>query len=101
MATDFLPGNRLTLLNSGLEYFPALLAAIEAAQTEIYLESYIFADDEIGHEVTGALCRAASRGDDHQGDQRESAAAGGGHTTTVPCQALWVHQAVMLSTSDR
>ncbi len=62
MATDFLPGNRLTLLNSGLEYFPALLAAIEAAQTEIYLESYIFADDEIGHEVTGALCRAASRG---------------------------------------
>lgn len=62
MATDFLPGNRLTLLNSGLEYFPALLAAIEAAETEIYLESYIFADDEIGHEVTGALCRAASRG---------------------------------------
>lgn len=62
MAGDFLSGNRLTLLNSGQEYFPALLAALEAAQTEIYLESYIFADDEIGHEVTGALCRAASRG---------------------------------------
>ena len=62
MAPEFLPGNRLTLLNSGGEYFPALLAAIEAASVEIYLESYIFADDEIGHEVAGALCRAAQRG---------------------------------------
>jgi cardiolipin synthase len=62
MATEFLPDNRLTLLNSGNEYFPALLAAIEAASAEIYLESYIFADDEIGHEVAGALCRAARRG---------------------------------------
>ncbi len=62
MNADFLPGNRLTLLNSGREYFPALLAAIEAAQREIYLESYIYADDAIGHEVTGALCRAAERG---------------------------------------
>jgi cardiolipin synthase len=62
MAIEFLPGNRLTLLNSGAEYFPALLAAIESATREIYLESYIFADDEIGHEVAGALCRAANRG---------------------------------------
>lgn len=62
MATEFLPGNQLTLLNSGNEYFPALLAAIEAATLEIYLESYIFASDEIGHEITAALCRAARRG---------------------------------------
>ena len=62
MAAKYLPGNRLTLLNSGEKYFPALLAAIESAKLEIYLESYIFADDEIGHEVTGALCRAAQRG---------------------------------------
>lgn len=62
MAADFLPGHRLTLLNSGDEYFPALIAAIETACVEIYLESYIYADDEIGHEVTGALCRAAARG---------------------------------------
>src|SRR5574343_2113893 len=62
MAAEFLPGHRLTLLNSGNDYFPALLTAIEAAPTEIYLESYIFADDEIGHEVAGALCRAARRG---------------------------------------
>jgi cardiolipin synthase len=62
MAADFLPGNRLTLLNSGGEYFPALLAAIESATLEIYLESYIFADDEIGRQIAAALCRAARRG---------------------------------------
>ena len=62
MATEFLPGNRVTLLNSGAEYFPALLAEIEDAQVEIYLETYIFADDKVGHEVADALCRAAVRG---------------------------------------
>ncbi len=62
MATEFLPGNRLRLLNSGTEYFPALLAAIESARREIFLESYIFANDAIGHEVATALCRAAERG---------------------------------------
>ena len=61
MAAEFLPGNRLTLLNSGDDYFPALLAAIDAAEIEIYLESYIFANDEIGQEVASALCRAADR----------------------------------------
>jgi len=61
MGLEFLPGNRLTLLNSGAAYFPALLAAIEAAEREIYLESYIFANDEIGHAVSAALCRAAQR----------------------------------------
>lgn len=59
---DWLPGNRLRLLNSGGEYFPALLADLAAAVTEIYLESYIFADDEIGHAVAGELCLAAARG---------------------------------------
>ena len=62
MEPEFLPGNRVILLNSGREYFPALLAEIETAQSEIFLESYIFANDEIGHEVTNALCRAAARG---------------------------------------
>lgn len=62
MDTEFLPGNRLTLLNSGRAYFPALLAALAAAQREIYLESYIFANDAVGHEVASALCAAARRG---------------------------------------
>lgn len=62
MPSEPLPGNRLTLLHSGREYFPALLAAIDAAGREIYLESYIFAADAIGEAVADALCRAARRG---------------------------------------
>lgn len=62
MPAEFVPGNRLILLNSGLEYFPALLADLEAAQHEIYLESYIFANDETGSAVAAALERAAVRG---------------------------------------
>lgn len=62
MRIKFLPGNQVTLLNSGAEYFPALLADLDQASREIFLESYIFANDEIGHEVTSALCRAAERG---------------------------------------
>ena len=56
------PGNRLTLLRSGSEYFPALLAAIDGAQQEIWLETYLFADDKIGRAVAAALARAAQRG---------------------------------------
>lgn len=62
MATEFLSGNRLTLLNSGGEYFPALIAAIDAARVEIHLETYIFADDATGRAVCEALARAAGRG---------------------------------------
>jgi len=59
---DFLAGNRLHLLHSGGEYFPALIAAIEAAVHEVHLETYIFADDTTGRLVTAALARAAQRG---------------------------------------
>jgi cardiolipin synthase len=59
--SEFLGGNRITLLNSGREYFPALLAAIDKARVEIFLESYIFADDGIGNAVIAALVRAAGR----------------------------------------
>ena len=41
-------GNAVTLLRSGAEYFPALLAAIEGAEREIWLETYIFAEDDTG-----------------------------------------------------
>ena len=62
MATEFLAGNRLTLLNSGAEYFPALLAAIDEAVDEVHLESYIFEDDATGRAVAQALSHAAQRG---------------------------------------
>ena len=56
------PGNRLTLLRSGNEYFPALVAAIDGAQREVWLETYLFADDKIGRAVAAALAGAAQRG---------------------------------------
>lgn len=59
---DFLAGNRLQLLESGGEYFPALIAAIDAALHEVHLETYIFADDTTGRRVAAALARAAQRG---------------------------------------
>lgn len=58
----FTAGNNVTLLQCGAEYFPALLAGIDAAEREIYLETYIFADDETGAQVKDALIRAAARG---------------------------------------
>jgi len=62
MAVEFLPGNRLTLLRSGLEYFPALEAAIRGARREVFLETYIYAGDATGRRITHALCEAASYG---------------------------------------
>ncbi|MBW7903493.1 MAG: cardiolipin synthase ClsB [Rhodocyclaceae bacterium] len=62
MAPEFLPGNRLTLLNSGREFFPALIAAIDGALREVRLETYIFEDDASGRPVIDALKRAAGRG---------------------------------------
>ena len=55
-------GNRLTLLENGTAYFPALLAALDAARREIHLESYIFVADSTGMAVAEALMRAARRG---------------------------------------
>jgi len=57
----FTENNQLTLLNSGVEFFPALIAAIDTAQTEIYLETYLFSQDITGALVHDALCRAAQR----------------------------------------
>lgn len=54
--------NDIALLETGLAFFPALIAAIDAAQHDIYFETYIFADDATGRAVAEALCRAGQRG---------------------------------------
>jgi cardiolipin synthase len=56
------PGNQLRLLQNGAEFFPALIAAIDAAHTEIHLETYIFNADPTAGAVRDALMRAARRG---------------------------------------
>ncbi|MHB1188510.1 cardiolipin synthase ClsB [Thiobacillus sp.] len=55
-------GNRLRLLQNGAEFFPALVAAIDAARIEVHLETYIFNADPSAETVRDALMRAAQRG---------------------------------------
>ncbi len=59
---QFTTGNRIELLRNGAEFFPALTDAIDAAGTEVWLETYIFADDASGRAVAAAMVRAAQRG---------------------------------------
>ena len=56
------PGNKLRLLQNGSGFFPALIAAIDAAHTEVHLETYIFNADPTARMVRDALMRAARRG---------------------------------------
>ncbi|MGN6701878.1 MAG: phospholipase D-like domain-containing protein, partial [Burkholderiaceae bacterium] len=58
----FTTGNAIRLLQSGAQYFPALIEAFDAAAEEILLETYIFAEDEAGNAIRDALLRAAKRG---------------------------------------
>jgi cardiolipin synthase A/B len=58
----FIPGNHLTLLCNGAQYFPALISAIDHAKTAIFLETYIFSADTTGYAVATALSAAARRG---------------------------------------
>ena len=55
-------GHQVQLLHSGQAFFPALTAALDGAQQEVRLETYIFHDDAAGEAVLGALERAALRG---------------------------------------
>ena len=58
----FVDNNDITLLESGVAFFPALTAALDAARYEVLFETYIFAEDDTGSAVRDALIRAARRG---------------------------------------
>jgi cardiolipin synthase len=58
----FMPGNAIDLLRNGREFFPALLEAIAAARKDVWIETYIFADDPSGNAVADALVAAVARG---------------------------------------
>ena len=62
MTPEFLGGNRLELLCTGTQYFPALEAAIRGARREVFIETYIYEVDDTGLRITDALCDAARRG---------------------------------------
>ena len=58
----FTINNTVRLFKSGVEFFPALIECIDAAQHDVSLETYIFCDDAAGRAVSTALMNAARRG---------------------------------------
>lgn len=55
-------GNRIDILRSGDEAYPAMLAAIRQASTSVALASYIFRADDAGLAFAKALEEAVARG---------------------------------------
>ncbi len=55
-------GNHARLLIDGPKTYQAMLAAVEKAHDHIHIETYIFADDEIGQRFADALRRKHQQG---------------------------------------
>ncbi|MCM0034219.1 MAG: cardiolipin synthase ClsB [Burkholderiaceae bacterium] len=55
-------GNDISLLENGVQLFPALCAAFDAATTSIHVEMYIFRLDIAGNQILHHLILAAKRG---------------------------------------
>lgn len=58
----FLKNNTVTLLKDGDQFFPQLIRRIRKARHEIFLETFILAEDRTGHALRKALLAAARRG---------------------------------------
>lgn len=58
----FLPGNTLTILNDGDEFYPAMLEGIESAEFSITIEAYIYWAGAIGRQFADALAAKAASG---------------------------------------
>jgi cardiolipin synthase len=62
VSSSLVAGNGFAHLANGEEAYPAMLAAIAAAEDSIHLSTYIFDGDATGREFASALRRAAARG---------------------------------------
>ena len=62
LLAPFEGGHRVALMRGGDELFPAMVQAIESAQQEVWLATYIFNDDPSGRRAVQALRQAAARG---------------------------------------
>lgn len=60
--TELSSGHSVRPLLNGEDAFADMLAAIESAQTEVLLATYIFDDDHTGRRFVGALAAARERG---------------------------------------
>jgi len=54
--------NDVKLLINGEEFFPRIFECIRNAKSEVLLETFILAEDKVGHELQEALVVAAKRG---------------------------------------
>jgi cardiolipin synthase len=61
-SVTYVANNDITLLETGQQLFPAMIAAIDAARHDILFETYIFAEDAVARGIEAALIRAAERG---------------------------------------
>lgn len=61
-SVTYVANNDITLLETGQQLFPAMIAAIDAARHDILFETYIFAEDDVARGIEAALIRAAARG---------------------------------------
>ncbi|MEM9551027.1 MAG: cardiolipin synthase [Pseudomonadota bacterium] len=55
-------GNGVDLLIDGAQAFPAMFEAIDAAQSYVLIQFYIFRDDDLGRELRDHLVSATKRG---------------------------------------
>lgn len=62
MPVKWTEGNAFELLENGEEFFPAVFAAIAAAQRSVVVETFIIFDDEVGQGLQQAAIEAAGRG---------------------------------------
>lgn len=62
MKCSWQSGNRIKLLENGDQYYPAVFAAIEKAQSRVLLETFIWFEDNVGRKLHSVLLRAAQRG---------------------------------------
>ncbi len=62
MSVNWTTGNRLTLLENGEAFFPAVFEAIRKAERSVMLETFIIFEDRVGRELQQALIEAARRG---------------------------------------
>jgi cardiolipin synthase len=62
MKLEWIGGNHLRLLENGEEFFPAVFGAIENAQREVLIETFILFEDKVGLELQRVLIAAAQRG---------------------------------------
>lgn len=59
---SFVGGNSVKLMVDGEQFFPQLLRRINRAKKEIFIETFILAEDRIGKALQKALIKAARRG---------------------------------------